>query len=285
MGELRAFTSQLIPLLVDNVDTDQIIRPGSSRAPARTGWARGCSPTGATTATATPGGSCSTGRRWPARRLLAGANFGSRSSRSTPPGRSRLRHQGRAGPAVRRHLPQQRPQERAAPGRAAGRGPRRAGRGRGRPDAEVTVDLEAEMVTLNGRVAGFKSTRSPARCCWTAPTSSATCSRRGPRSPPTRTPTSPGRHHRPRRGWLRGAAGAWSWFPPARSPCAWPPRPARASPTGPCSAPPWPTAPAACSGPRPATTPTPWPPPWPSWAPGSTAAASGRWKTRTGAGW
>src|SRR4029450_2989884 len=145
------------------------------------------------------------------------------------------------------------------------------------PDAEVTVDLEAETVTLpGGRVAGFQVDPFARQMLLDGTDELGYLLAQGGAGGADEDA------HPPRRGWLRRCRPPWSWFPPARSPCAWPPRPARASPTGPCSAPPWPTAPAACTAPQQATTPWPWPSPWPSWARGSTWEGRGRRSGRVG---
>src|SRR5215211_4631412 len=127
---LRPFTSKLIPLLVDNVDTDQII-------PAR--YLKGTSKAGRAV-------------------LLAGANFGSGSSREhaawalhafgiravlAPLFADIFRNNALKNGLLPVELPADAHAELAAAVEAD-------------PDAEVTVDLEAETVTLpGGRSVGF----------------------------------------------------------------------------------------------------------------------------------
>src|SRR4029450_12603250 len=130
----------------------------------------------------------------------------------------------RAGAAVRRHLPQKRAEDRAPPGLAAGRRPRRAGRGcRGRPRGRGHRRPRGRD-RHPARGAGGRFPARPVR-----PPDAARRHRRArlPARPGRRgrrlggRPPGPGRHHRPRLGWLRPRTPAGR--PPGPAPRPLPP--------------------------------------------------------------
>src|SRR5215218_7276250 len=128
---LKAFTSKLIPLLVDNVDTDQIIPARFLKGTSKDGLGEGLFADWRYDGDGNPREGFALNRPEMAGRavLLAGANFGSGSSRE------------HAAWALR----------------AFGIKAELAAAVEADPDAEVTVDLEAETVTLpGGRVVGFR---------------------------------------------------------------------------------------------------------------------------------
>jgi 3-isopropylmalate/(R)-2-methylmalate dehydratase small subunit len=159
-GPLRAFTSTLVPLLVDNVDTDQIIPARFLKGTSKDGLGEGLFADWRYDGDGNPREGFVLNRPEMAGRsvLLAGANFGSGSSREHAAWA--LRAFGikavlaplfadifRNNALKNGLLPVELPAAAAELAAAV----------EADPDAEVTVDLEAETVTLpGGRVAGFR---------------------------------------------------------------------------------------------------------------------------------
>jgi len=157
---LRPFTSRLVPLLVDNVDTDQIIPARFLKGTSKAGLGEGLFADWRYDGAGRPREGFVLNRPEMAGRsvLLAGANFGSGSSREHAAWA--LRSFGfkavlaplfadifRNNALKNGMLPVQLPAEAHAELAAATDAD---------PDAEVTVDLEAETVTLpGGRTVGF----------------------------------------------------------------------------------------------------------------------------------
>jgi 3-isopropylmalate/(R)-2-methylmalate dehydratase small subunit len=161
MGEpLRSFTSKLVPLLVDNVDTDQIIPARFLKGTSKEGLGEGLFADWRYDADGRPREGFVLNRPEMAGRavLLAGANFGSGSSREhaawalqavgfkavlAPLFADIFRNNALKNGLLPVELPAQVHAELAAVVQAD-------------PDAEVTVDLEAETVTLpGGRAVAF----------------------------------------------------------------------------------------------------------------------------------
>jgi 3-isopropylmalate/(R)-2-methylmalate dehydratase small subunit len=158
---LRAFTGKLIPLLVDNVDTDQIIPARFLKGTSKDGLGEGLFADWRYDGDGNPREGFVLNRPEMAGRsvLLAGANFGSGSSREhaawalrafgikavlAPLFADIFRNNALKNGLLPVELPAEVHAELAAAVEAD-------------PDAEVTVDLEAETVTLpGGRVAGFR---------------------------------------------------------------------------------------------------------------------------------
>jgi 3-isopropylmalate/(R)-2-methylmalate dehydratase small subunit len=158
---LRAFTSKLIPLPVDNVDTDQIIPARFLKGTSKDGLGAGLFADWRYDGDGNPREGFALNRPEMAGRavLLAGANFGSGSSREhaawalqgfgikavlAPLFADIFRNNALKNGLLPVELPSEIHAELAAAVEAD-------------PDAEVTVDLEAETVTLpGGRVAGFR---------------------------------------------------------------------------------------------------------------------------------
>jgi 3-isopropylmalate/(R)-2-methylmalate dehydratase small subunit len=158
---LRAFTSRLIPLPVDNVDTDQIIPARFLKGTSKDGLGEGLFADWRYDGDGNPREGFALNRPEMAGRavLLAGANFGSGSSRE----HAAWALQGfgikavlaplfadifRSNALKNGLLPVELPAEVHAELAAAVEAD---------PDAQVTIDLEAETVTLpGGRVAGFR---------------------------------------------------------------------------------------------------------------------------------
>ena len=151
---LRAFTGKLIPLLVDNVDTDQIIPARFLKGTSKAGLGEGLFADWRYDADGTPKDGFVLNRPEMAGRevLLAGANFGSGSSREhaawalhafgiravlAPLFADIFRNNALKNGLLPVELPADAHAELAAAVEAD-------------PDAEVTVDLEAETVTLPG---------------------------------------------------------------------------------------------------------------------------------------
>ena len=259
-------------------------RPGSSRAPARTGWARGLPADWRYDGDGTPregfvqpardgrpGGAARRGQLRVgvvARACRLGAAGPSASGRCLVPLFADIfRNNALKNGLLPVELPADAHAELAAAAEAD-------------PDAEVTVDLssgDGDPARRLGRRVHGRPVRPPDAAGRHRRARLPAVARGRGRRLRGRQPL-PGGHHHPCLGWLRtGSRPPSSSSRPARSRWrGWPPRPARASPTGPCSAPPWPRAPAACTAPHRATTPRPWPSPWPSWAPGSTWEGRGR---------
>jgi 3-isopropylmalate/(R)-2-methylmalate dehydratase small subunit len=162
MGEpLKAFTSKLIPLLVDNVDTDQIIPARFLKGTSKDGLGEGLFADWRYDGDGNPREGFALNRPEMAGRavLLAGANFGSGSSREhaawalrafgvkavlAPLFADIFRNNALKNGLLPVELPAEVHAELAAAVEAD-------------PDAEVTVDLEAETVTLpGGREVGFR---------------------------------------------------------------------------------------------------------------------------------
>jgi 3-isopropylmalate/(R)-2-methylmalate dehydratase small subunit len=158
---LRAFTSKLIPMLVDNLDTDQIIPARFLKGTSKDGLGEGLFADWRYDGDGSPRDGFVLNRPEMAGRavLLAGANFGSGSSRE----HAAWALQGfgvkavlaplfadifRSNALKNGLLPVELPAEVHAGLAAAVEAD---------PDAEVTVDLEAETVTLpGGQAAGFQ---------------------------------------------------------------------------------------------------------------------------------
>src|SRR4029453_15071385 len=157
---LRPFTSTVIPLLVDNVDTDQIIPARYLKGTSKDGLGKGLFADWRYDGDGTPREGFVLNRPEMAGRavLLAGANFGSGSSREhaawalqgfgiravlAPLFADIFRNNALKNGMLPVQLPAEAHAELAAATDAD-------------PDAEVTVDLEAETVTLpGGRTVGF----------------------------------------------------------------------------------------------------------------------------------
>jgi 3-isopropylmalate/(R)-2-methylmalate dehydratase small subunit len=158
---LRAFTGKLIPLLVDNVDTDQIIPARFLKGTSKDGLGEGLFADWRYDGDGNSREGFVLNRPEMAGRsvLLAGANFGSGSSREhaawalrafgikavlAPLFADIFRNNALKNGLLPVELPAEVHAELAAAVEAD-------------PDAEATVDLEAETVTLpGGRVAGFR---------------------------------------------------------------------------------------------------------------------------------
>ena len=158
---LRAFTSKLIPLVVDNVDTDQIIPARFLKGTSKDGLGEGLFADWRYDGDGNPREGFVLNRPELAGRavLLAGANFGSGSSREhaawalrafgvkavlAPLFADIFRNNALKNGLLPVELPAEVHAELAAAVEAD-------------PEAEVTVDLEAETVTLpGGRVVGFR---------------------------------------------------------------------------------------------------------------------------------
>jgi 3-isopropylmalate/(R)-2-methylmalate dehydratase small subunit len=157
---LRPFTSKVIPLPVDNVDTDQIIPARYLKGTSKDGLGEGLFADWRYDGDGTPREGFVLNRPEMAGRavLLAGANFGSGSSREhaawalhafgiravlAPLFADIFRNNALKNGLLPVELPADAHAELAAALRAD-------------PEAEVTVDLEAETVTLpGGRTVGF----------------------------------------------------------------------------------------------------------------------------------
>jgi 3-isopropylmalate/(R)-2-methylmalate dehydratase small subunit len=158
---LRAFTSKLVPLVVDNVDTDQIIPARFLKGTSKDGLGEGLFADWRYDGDGNPREGFALNRpEMPGRAvLLAGANFGSGSSREhaawalqafgikavlAPLFADIFRSNALKNGLLPVELPAEVHAELAAVVSAD-------------PDAEVTVDLEAETVTLpGGRAVGFR---------------------------------------------------------------------------------------------------------------------------------
>jgi 3-isopropylmalate/(R)-2-methylmalate dehydratase small subunit len=158
---LRAFTSRLVPLLVDNVDTDQIIPARFLKGTSKDGLGQGLFADWRYDGDGNPREGFVLNRPEMAGRqvLLAGANFGSGSSREhaawalqgvgikavlAPLFADIFRNNALKNGLLPVELPAEVHAELAVAVSAD-------------PDAEVTVDLEAETVTLpGGRTVGFR---------------------------------------------------------------------------------------------------------------------------------
>jgi 3-isopropylmalate/(R)-2-methylmalate dehydratase small subunit len=158
---LRPFTSRLIPLLADNVDTDQIIPARYLKGTSKDGLGEGLFADWRYDAGGSPRDGFVLNRPEMAGRavLLAGENFGSGSSREhaawalqafgiravlAPLFADIFRNNALKNGLLPVELPADAHAELAAAVEAD-------------PDAEVTVDLEAETVTLpGGRAVGFR---------------------------------------------------------------------------------------------------------------------------------
>jgi 3-isopropylmalate/(R)-2-methylmalate dehydratase small subunit len=158
---LRAFTSKLIPLVVDNVDTDQIIPARFLKGTSKDGLGEGLFADWRYDGDGNPREGFVLNRPELAGRavLLAGANFGSGSSREhaawalqafgvkavlAPLFADIFRNNALKNGLLPVELPAEVHAELAAAVEAD-------------PEAEVTVDLEAETVALpGGRVVGFR---------------------------------------------------------------------------------------------------------------------------------
>ncbi|HWD42204.1 MAG TPA: 3-isopropylmalate dehydratase small subunit [Actinomycetota bacterium] len=158
---LRAFTSKLIPLVVDNVDTDQIIPARFLKGTSKDGLGEGLFADWRYDGDGNPREGFVLNRPELAGRavLLAGANFGSGSSREhaawalqafgvkavlAPLFADIFRNNALKNGLLPVELPAEVHAELAAAVEAD-------------PEAEVTVDLEAETVDLpGGRVVGFR---------------------------------------------------------------------------------------------------------------------------------
>jgi 3-isopropylmalate/(R)-2-methylmalate dehydratase small subunit len=158
---LRAFTSKLVPLVVDNVDTDQIIPARFLKGTSKDGLGEGLFADWRYDGDGNPREGFALNRpEMPGRAvLLAGANFGSGSSREhaawalqafgikavlAPLFADIFRNNALKNGLLPVELPAEVHAELAAAVSAD-------------PDAEVTVDLEAETVTLPGeRTVGFR---------------------------------------------------------------------------------------------------------------------------------
>ena len=157
---LRPFTSKLVPLLVDNVDTDQIIPARYLKGTSKEGLGEGLFADWRYDGDGNPREGFVLNRPEMAGRavLLAGANFGSGSSREhaawalaafgfkavlAPLFADIFRNNALKNGLLPVQLPADAHAEVAAAAEAD-------------PDAEVSVDLEAETVTLpGGRAVGF----------------------------------------------------------------------------------------------------------------------------------
>ena len=157
---LRPFTSKLVPLLADNVDTDQIIPARFLKGTSKAGLGEGLFADWRYDGDGNPREGFVLNRPEMAGRsiLLAGANFGSGSSREhaawalqafgfravlAPLFADIFRNNALKNGILPVQLPAEAHAELAAATDAD-------------PDAEVTVDLEAETVTLpGGRTVGF----------------------------------------------------------------------------------------------------------------------------------
>jgi 3-isopropylmalate/(R)-2-methylmalate dehydratase small subunit len=157
---LRPFTSKLVPLLADNVDTDQIIPARFLKGTSKAGLGEGLFADWRYDGDDNPREGFVLNRPEVAGRsiLLAGANFGSGSSREhaawalqafgfravlAPLFADIFRNNALKNGILPVQLPAEAHAELAAATDAD-------------PDAEVTVDLEAETVTLpGGRTVGF----------------------------------------------------------------------------------------------------------------------------------
>ena len=157
---LRPFTSKLVPLLADNVDTDQIIPARYLKGTSKAGLCEGLFADWRYEGDGNPREGFVLNRPEMAGRsiLLAGANFGSGSSREhaawalqafgfravlAPLFADIFRNNALKNGMLPVQLPAEAHAELAAATDAD-------------PDAEVTVDLEAETVTLpGGRTVGF----------------------------------------------------------------------------------------------------------------------------------